>query len=34
MSKWLKAEFEAQLQEEAKLNAVIAENLGRVTIDE
>ena len=30
MGKWLKAEFELQLQEEAKLNAAIAESLGRV----
>lgn len=29
----LKAEFEAQLKEEAKLNALIAENLGRVKVD-
>ena len=28
----LKAEFEAQLQEEAKPNALIAENLGRVKV--
>jgi len=34
MSKWLKAEFAAQLQEEAKLNAAIAENLGKVRVDE
>jgi hypothetical protein len=34
MSKWLKAEFEAQLQEEAKLNALISENLAKVAIDE
>ncbi|HSW63502.1 MAG TPA: class I SAM-dependent DNA methyltransferase [Dissulfurispiraceae bacterium] len=30
----LNAEFEAQLQEEAKLNALIAENLARVVVDE
>jgi len=28
----LKPEFEVQLQEEAKLNALIAENLGRVNL--
>ena len=28
----LKAEFEAQLKEEARLNALIAENLGKVKI--
>jgi len=28
----LKAKFEAQLQEDAKLNALIAENLGRVNL--
>ncbi len=28
----LKAEFEAQLQEEAKLNALIAENLAKVKL--
>jgi hypothetical protein len=33
MSKWLKAEFEAQLQEEAKLNALIAENLVKLKVD-
>ena len=32
MSEWLKAEFEAQLQEEAKLNTLIAENLGKVKL--
>jgi hypothetical protein len=32
MSKRLKAEFEAQLQEEAQLNALIAENLGKVGV--
>jgi type I restriction enzyme M protein len=29
----LKAEFEAQLTEEARLNALIAENLGKVKIN-
>ena len=29
----LKAEFEGQLKEEAKLNALIKENLGKVKID-
>jgi type I restriction enzyme M protein len=29
----IKAEFEAQLKEEAKLNALITENLAKVTID-
>jgi hypothetical protein len=33
MSEWFKAEFEAQLQEETKLNALIAENLAKVIID-
>ena len=28
----LKAEFEAQLKEEARLNALIAENLGKVKL--
>jgi len=28
----LKAEFEEQLKEEARLNALIAENLGRVKL--
>ena len=32
MSEWLRAEFEAQLQEEAKLNALIAESLAKVKI--
>ena len=32
MSEWLKAEFAAQLQEEAKLNALIAESLGKVKV--
>ena len=32
MREWLKAEFEAQLQEEARLNALIAESLGRVKV--
>jgi hypothetical protein len=32
MSEWFKAEFEAQLQEEVKLNALIAGNLGRVNV--
>lgn len=32
MSERLKGEFEAQLQEEAKLNALIAENLARVKL--
>lgn len=32
MNKWFKAEFEAQLQEEAKLNAAIAENLAKVKL--
>jgi len=30
----LKAEFEAQLTEEARLNALIAENLGKVKISD
>ena len=30
----LKAEFEAQLQEEARLNALILENLAKVILDE
>jgi hypothetical protein len=35
MKGWLiKTEFEAQLQEEAKLNALIAENLGKVKVYE
>jgi hypothetical protein len=34
MSEWLKAEFEGQLQEEASLNALIAENLGKVIVNE
>lgn len=29
---WMKAEFEAQLQEEARLNQEIAENLAKVNI--
>jgi hypothetical protein len=33
MSEWLKVAFEAQLQVEAKLNALIAENLAKVKID-
>lgn len=33
MSQRIKAEFEQQLKEEAKLNALIAENLARVKID-
>ena len=32
MSEWLKAGFAAQLQEEAKLNALIAESLAKVKI--
>lgn len=28
-----RAEFEEQLQEEARLNALIAENLGKVKVD-
>lgn len=34
MNKTDMAEFEVQLQEEARLNALIAESLGRVKIDE
>lgn len=30
----LKAEFEGQLMEEVKLNALISENLAKVTVDE
>ena len=32
MNKWLKAEFATQLQEEARLNAAIAESLARVKV--
>ena len=31
--KWLETEFEEQLKEEARLNALIAENLGKVKVD-
>lgn len=34
MKEWLKAEFEAQLQEEVRLNAAIVESLGRVKVNE
>ena len=31
--RWLEAEFEGQLKEEARLNALIAENLGKVKVN-
>jgi len=31
--RWLEAEFEGQLKEEARLNVLIAENLGKVKIN-
>ena len=31
--RWLEAEFEKQLKEEARLNVLIAENLGKVKVD-
>jgi len=32
MSEWIEREVEEQLQEEAELNVLIAENLGRVKV--
>ena len=31
--RWLETEFEEELKEEARLNALIAENLGKVKVD-
>jgi len=31
--RWLEAEFEEELKEEARLNAVIVENLGKVKVN-
>jgi len=31
--RWLRTEFEEQLKEEARLNVLIAENLGKVKVN-
>ena len=33
-NRWLEAEFDGQLKEEARLNVLIVENLGKVKVNE